>query len=407
MNRPEFDLDMKITDVRAVQVAVPLAYFGNYEPVTMWYGTRYASRHAIVFIDTDEDITGLGACRDDTVGLVLNTFRPRLIGLDPFDIRNIETLTKNLNPGGRPDGVAAIDHACWDIIGKACGKPIYRLLGGRVHEKVRCEFWECNRTPERLATDVEKAMELGWKAFKIKIGVSPAADVACVKAAREAAGDGIELGFDVNDAYSVPSAIRAIKKMERYDPSYIEQPIPSWDIVGLAEVKRHVEVPILCHSFYVTKDKKSVLEFVEKRAAEMLNINPDYMGSLLYCQEVCAIAEAGGIIAKAQSSAAELGPANAGLLHLVTATPAFTTTNQNSSHLLEKSGDVVTKPFITRDGCLTAPEDPGLGVEIDEGKLNQWHKAWLEGKYKSEPGLPRSDTYYDNTALRFRSWPGI
>jgi len=389
---------MKIINVSAIPVAVPLDLFGNWEPVTMWYATRYASKHLVVSIDTDEGITGVGTCRDTSMSLVLEAFKPSLIGLDPFDVRRIEALTMKLTAGRRPDAVAAVDHACWDIIGKRCGQPVYKLLGGKVHDKIRCEFWECCKSPEAIATDVLKGIGLGWRAFKIKIGTDPAIDVLRVKAAREVAGDEIELGFDVNDAYTVPTAIRTIKKMEKYDPAYIEQPVPSWDIDGLAEVKKHVEVPILCHSHYVTKDKKTTLELVEKNAADMLNINPDYMGSLLYCQEIAAIAEAGGIIAKGQSTCAELGPANAGLLHLITSTPAFTTTNQNSNHHLEKSGDIITKPFKTVDGCLTVPEDPGLGVEIDKDKVEKWHKAWSNGEYKHKPGLGRADTYYWNMA---------
>jgi len=397
---------MKITDVDIVPVAVPLDLFGNYEPVTMWYATRYASKHAVVFIKTDEGITGLGTCNihgavpGDTSESLLHLFKQKLIGQDPFNIRKIEDLTKRISAGRRPDAVAAVDCACYDIMGKAAGVPVYKLLGGKVHDKVRVEFWECCKSPEAIAADIKRAIELGWNAFKVKIGTDPPTDILRVKAAREAAGDGIELGFDVNDAYTVPTAIRTIKKMEKYDPSYIEQPTPSWDIDGLAEVKAHVDVPIVCHSFYVTKDKRSTLELVEKNAADMLNINPDYMGSLLYCQEIAAIAEAGGIIAKGQSSCAELGPANAGLLHLVASTPAFSTTNQNSAHHLEKSGDVITKPFKTIEGCINVPEEPGLGVEIDKEKLDQYHEAWVKGLYTHEPGLGRADIYYWNMAHR-------
>lgn len=391
---------MKITDVRAVPVAVPFDQFGVWEPVTMWYNTRWSSRHTIVFIDTDEGITGLGACRDRSMDLIQGSFKKNLIGLDPFEIEKIEGLTTRLRGGRRPDSTAAIDNACWDIIGKACNKPLYKLLGGKVHDKVRVEFWECTKSPEDLADDVKKAIELGWKAFKIKIGTDPATDLARVKAAREAAGDGIELGFDLNDSYSVPTAIRTLKKMEKYDPAYIEQPTASWDIDGLADVKRHVNIPILCHSFYVTKDKRSTLELVNKNAADMLNIHPDYMGTLLYCKEIVAIAEAGGIIPKLQSSCAELGPANAGCLHLVTSTPAFTTTNQSSNHHIEKSGDIITEPFKTKDGNLTIPDKPGLGVEIDKDKLAKWNKAWQDGKWMPEPGLPRTDIYYANLRVR-------
>jgi L-alanine-DL-glutamate epimerase-like enolase superfamily enzyme len=392
---------LKITDLKTVPVAVPFNQFDTYEPVTMWYGTRYASRHAIVFIETDEGITGVGACRDTSMDLVLDIYKNGLLGIDPFDIRNIEALTMGLRAGRRPDAAAAIDHACWDIIGKACDKPVYKLIGGRVHDKFRCEFWECTKSPGNVFSDVSKAIELGWRAFKIKIGVDPKTDLSIVAAAREAAGDGIELGFDVNDSYTVPIAIRTIKKMEKYDPAYIEQPIASWDIRGLAEVKRHIDVPILCHSFNVTLNKKSTLELIQANAADMLNINPDYMGSLLYCQEIAAIAEAGGIIPKIQSSCAELGPANAGLLHLAASTPAFTVTGQNSNHHLEKSGDVIKKPFKTVNGCLKVPEEPGLGIEIDKDKLEKWNGAWVSGKYAHEPGLPRSDIYLNSFASSY------
>lgn len=397
---------MKITDVNIITVAVPLNLFDSYEPVTMWYATRYSSRHAVVFVETDEGIGGVGTCNihrnipGDTSESLLHLFKQKLIGQDPFNIRQIEALTKKVSAGRRPDAVAAIDHACYDIMGKAAGVPVYKLLGGKVHDKIRVEFWECCKSPEEIASDIKKAVDLGWTAFKVKIGTDPPTDILRVKAAREAAGDGIELGFDVNDAYTVPTAIRTIKKMEKYDPSYIEQPVPSWDIDGLADVKSHVDVPILCHSFYATKDKRSTLELVEKNAADMLNINPDYMGGLLYCQEIAAIAESGGIIAKCQSSCAELGPANASLLHLVTATPAFTTTNQNSNHHLEKSGDIITEPFKTLNGCLSVPEGPGLGIEIDKDKLDKWHKAWVDDKYGHKPGLGRTNTYHWNMAHR-------
>ena len=391
---------MKITEIRIVKVAVPFDKFGEWEPVTMWYGTRYASLHSVVFVETDEGVTGVGCARDTSEDIILNIIRPRIIGLDPFDIEEITRLTTKVQgaAGRRPDGAAAVDNALWDIIGKACNKPVYKLLGGRVHDKVRCGFWECMKTPDKQADDCRRAVELGWKCFKIKIGVDPKTDVESVRKTRQAVGEEIELGFDINGGYSVPTAIATIKKMERYDPACIEQPVAEWDLRGLAEVKRHVDVPIKCHSFYVN-DPVSVLRLVELDAADMLNINPDFVGSLLTCKKIAAVAEAAGIICTGQSSAAELGPALAGWLHLIASTTAFTGTNETSNHLLERSGDIITHPFTVADSCLTVPEGAGLGVEIDESKLKKWNKAYEDGLYKPKPGLPRADPYYTGMNL--------
>jgi L-alanine-DL-glutamate epimerase-like enolase superfamily enzyme len=254
------------------------------------------------------------------------------------------------------------------------------------------------KSPEKQAADCKRAVGLGWKSFKVKIGVNPKTDIESVKRIREAVGDDIELGFDINAGYNVPTAIATIKKMERYEPACIEQPVAEWDLQGLAEVKRHVDVPIKCHSFYVN-EPNSVLRLIELHAADMLNINPDFIGPLLTCKKVAAVAEAGRIICSGQSSAAELGPALAGWLHLIVSTTAFTGTNETSTHLLEKSGDIITKPFKVVDSCLTAPEGPGLGVDVDEAKLKKWSKAYDEGLYVRKAGLPRADPYYTGMSL--------
>jgi L-alanine-DL-glutamate epimerase-like enolase superfamily enzyme len=276
-------LSLRISDVRVTRVAVPFDKFGEWAPVKMWYGTRHASLHSVISVDTDDRITGLGCARDTSEDLILNVFRPKLIRLDPFDVEKIGNLTMRLSAGRRPDASAGIDNALWDIIGKACERPVYKLLGGKVHDKVRCSFWECMELPDKQAADCKKAVELGWKSFKVKIGVGPKVDVESVRKIREAVGDDVELSFDVNAGYRVSTAIATIRKMERYDPACIEQPVAEWDLKGLARVRHHVDVPIKCHSFFVN-DLSSVLRLVDLEAADMLNLNPDFIGSLLLCK---------------------------------------------------------------------------------------------------------------------------
>ena len=164
---------MKITDVRTVCVSVPFAVFGKFQPMTMWYGTRYATNHAIVFIDTDEGITGVGETWDQHEQTIQNFVKPRLIGLDSTNIENITGIISGLGGpraralesvlrGAHPSVISAVDCALWDIMGKTSNKPLYKLLGGKVNDKVRCRYWLCDKPPQEQAEEALKAVERGW-----------------------------------------------------------------------------------------------------------------------------------------------------------------------------------------------------------------------------------------------------
>ncbi len=115
------------------------------------------------------------------------------------------------------------------------------------------------------------------------------------------------------------------------------------------------------------------MELVKKRAADTLHLNTSFVGSILECRRLCAVAEAGGLTVTGQSSASELGPRNALLLHLYTAERSFQGTNDNSTHFLEPpSGDIIKNEFRVENGTLKVPEGPGLGVELDEEKVQKY-----------------------------------
>jgi L-alanine-DL-glutamate epimerase-like enolase superfamily enzyme len=290
--------------------------------------------------------------------------------------------------------------ALWDIIGKVTNKPVYKLIGGRYRERVECRYWMCVKPPKDLAAEALKAVDAGFKALKVKIGLNPELDVKCVKAVREAVGDRIDLGFDFNGGYTAGKAIWTIKKMEEYDPSHMEEPVCSLNINALARVRRHVDVPVLCCGRGCTT-KESIQELIFKDAADAVNLDLCRNGGFLETQRCAAVAEAGGLEASCHSSPGELGIATAAQLHLATATPNWLEPVDSAYvKLLPPSEDIITRPFEYRDGSLRAPDGPGLGVEIDEERFEKARRRyeleldrWQHVRGR-DPRVPSRQFYY-------------
>ncbi len=410
---------MKITDVRAVNVCVPLSTFGVFEPVTMWYGTRFAALKTIIFLETDTGLTGLGeawAPADTTV----HGLKRWLIGRDPFDVNAI--LRTINNPG---NVLSVLGHlpiallnvsgglsmALWDLIGKAVDKPVYKLIGGGYRDHVECRYWLCDKPPTDQATEAVQAVAAGFKALKVKVGLNPEHDVACVRAVREAVGDRIDLGFDFNGGYTAGKAIWAIKKMERYDPSHMEEPVDSRNIPALARVRRHVEVPLLCCGRGCTT-KESILDLIRYDAVDAVNLDLCRNGGFLETQRSAAVAEAGGLEASCHSSPGELGIATAAQLHLATATPNWLEPVDSAYvKVLPPSEDIITRPFTYEAGVLRAPDGPGLGVAIHAERfeaarrryaleLDRWQH--VRGR---DPRVPSRQFYYWHDYPAKHEWP--
>jgi L-alanine-DL-glutamate epimerase-like enolase superfamily enzyme len=286
------------------------------------------------------------------------------------------------------------------IVGKACNQPLYKLWGGKVNAPIHVRYWLDCGTLEEQAAEAVKAVERGWKAIKTKLGTDPETDVERVRAIREAVGDKIELCFDINGGYPLNVAINTLKKMAKYNPAFIEEPVPCYwpydagALDSMADIRRITGIPIEAHS-HGPNCEEFAIALVNKRAADAIHLNVSFAGSILECKRICAIAEAGGLIVTGQSSCAELGPRNALLLHLITCERAFKSTNDSSTHHLEPpSGDIIKEEFRTVNGTLEVPEGPGLGIEIDEEKLAYYHELYMSGKYKYMPGLGRKNPYY-------------
>jgi len=389
---------LRITDVRTTQVAVPFARAGEFHPVTMWYGTRWASLHCVTFIDTDAGITGVGT--EGQQPTIQNVIRPQLIGRNPFDIEQILLDLQGRKREIDTRSLSAVDGALWDIVGKACGQPLYNIWGGKVNDPIPLRYWLDCRDPDEQASEALSAVGRGWRAFKIKGGTGPTTDIARLKAVREAVGDGVQLCMDLNGSYPLHVAINTLRKMADYDLAFVEEPVRStWpydpgSLDNMADLRRITGVPIEVHS-HGPNCQEFAMEVVRKRAADAIHLNVTFAGSISECRRVSAIAEAGGLIVTGQSNAAELGPRNALMLHYMATERVFRATNDSSTHHLEApSGDIIKNEFRTNQGTLNPPDGPGLGIEIDHDKLAHYEELFKSGKYNHGAGLGRVDSSY-------------
>ena len=386
---------MKITNVRSTLIRVPYS-----DAVRFPGGTEIDQRPdgyvtIIVELETDEGVVGIG--ESVRAGLperqleILDQVIDRVLGADSFDI---EGLWSKMGWSGEPivaRTLCGLESAIWDAMAKASGQPLCKLLGGVV--RTRIPFMPVlHRYPkvEAIVEEATESVERGFKCFMIKVGAlggTPEEDLEVIEAVREAVGPGIELVMDANGAWSSGTAIRMIRKMERYDPFYVEDPVSKLD--QMVDIRKRVQVPICAHGF-AASSPEAALEVIRREAADVIVLAHRNVG-IHGIKKAGAIAEAAGIPAVLHS-AYELGLAKAVMVHLAASTPSVMYPNQTQYEMI--GDDIITGgrlEFV--DGCLQVPEKPGIGVEIDGGKLEEYAENWKAFRRQYPPGgePPRLD----------------
>ncbi len=287
---------MKIRQIETIPVKVPI------DPIRAIKGSsghHLVSPFLLVKIHTDEGITGIGevSCTplwsgEDQVAaahFIKSYLTPLLLGEDP---RDVERLTIKMRRGlaGNPFTKAGLEMALWDILGKAAGLPLYRLLGGPISEYVPTKISISGIEPGRAAEMATWALDLGFRTMKVKVGLGPVEDVARVRAVREVVGPDVRLGVDANGGWSPRVATETIRRLVPYDIYFAEQPVPALDVQWLADVRNHVDVPIMADdSVYSPQD---AMALVRAGAADVLSIYVGKSGGIGPARSIAAVAEA-------------------------------------------------------------------------------------------------------------------
>jgi len=360
---------MKITKVQTWNIKIPF-YKGE-----MWSnGTRYSAPSLVVRIETDEGLYGIGESVGPTIPVVQTViekeFAPFLIGRDPMELESIllqlEAYCVNWSQIGK-HGMAGIEMALLDLQGKALNVPVYQLLGGKCKKSVPFAGYIFIDSPEANAKEAEAFASKGFKELKVKVGRDIEVDTERIRAIREAVGPGMKIRIDANQNWSVPTAIKAIRKMQKYDLQMVEQPTPYHDLDGLATVARAVDVPLTADESCTTFE--DALRLIDKRACACFTIYPSESGGMLKAKQIADLASHAGIWC-ITGSWAETGIGTMANAHLVMSNRNFPFAND--SHLNFMTGDIITDPIQFKEGNLEVPHKPGLGIDLDETALNRY-----------------------------------
>lgn len=379
---------MKIVDIRATPVYVEL------EAPLLWsMGVEHGTTRTVIELITDEGIVGIGETYGG-IGTVrrIEEAKPLFIGMDPFEVATIakrfevfRVTSEQMARAAEMKFVGAgIEMACWDAIGKALNKPLYKLWGGADDlfvPFVAYVFYRYEKDGiggESSPADIvrrygEMVERYGFEGLKLKGGVfDPEDEWKALRALRESFGDRIRfLRFDPNQAWTVETSIRYVSRMEPFDLEYVED--PTWDLEGMGLVRRRVRMPLATNQAVIAFPQ--IAPAVRLGAIDVLLVDLYFWGGITQAKKVAAICETFNI-GLAIHSDRELGIGTAAGLHFWASTPQMS--HHYDSHYHDQVGDVITEPFQFRDGGLRVPEGPGLGVEIDPDRLTYHARLYEE-----------------------------
>ena len=370
---------MKITKITVDSLAVPLLHPYH---LSKEYGIFSTATPIVVTMETDEGITGYGECDPwplftgdsvESAGLVIEKhLAPMLLGKDPT---NINELHRTMDAIIRNQHLAksAIDMAAHDIFGKALGVPVHKLLGGSRRDNMRCMWSIGGSTPEESAAEVLEAKRLGYYGCMIKIGGPDyKLDAARTRAVREAVGKDYPLIVDANQGWDVDTAIRYWKLIRDCDILFFEQPLQSWDVQGMAKVRKAIDIPLSADEGVMTM--QDARNLIQAEAVDIFSIKVTKNGGIAPAKAICELAAANGIQVFFNSMIEE-GITQAASLQIgATCSNIVTTIGHAYFSPNRLKSDISTyHTFIKpEEGTVYVPQGPGLGIELDEDKLNAY-----------------------------------
>jgi len=359
-----------ITDVEVIPVSVPFV-----EPFSIAGGTATHAMHVLVRLTSKDGTVGYGESapmssyspqtQDDVIREILLA-EHLLLGRDPLDIEAIQG--SMLEAGIDPFARAGIDIALHDLASRILGLPACKLLGGVVSDGINLSWAIGFKPAEVMAQEAERYAGLGFGTIKVKVGEDPELDISRVRAVREAVGDEVRLKVDANQGYDLDTAIRVSQALEPLDVCVFEQPLPRDALEDLASLRKRTRIPVMVDESLF--DLRDALRILGEGAADIFNIKIMKPGGLRPSAKVAAVAEAAAVPCML-GSMPELGIGTLGGLQLAVASRAF----EYGAELIGPwmfEDDLLTRKPRLKAGRLILPQGPGLGIDVDEAKVERF-----------------------------------
>jgi galactonate dehydratase len=346
---------------------------------------------------TDEGITGIGEGSLNyfakTVQAAIHELEHLVLGLDPFQVELIsQRLIRDLTSEGAQihmSAVAAIEIACWDIIGKVCNQPIYNLWGGRCHKRLRAYangWYRGPRTPESFAAKATEVVRQGYTALKFDpFGanwrtLSPSEldlSMEIIRAVREVVGDGTDILIEGHRRFNIATALQIAEAMLVFKPTWFEEPLDHSNISAMADLARRSPVPIATGESF--SNKHQFAELLKHNVIDIWQPEPLSLGGLFATRKVADFVDAHyGMIAPHSAQ----GPiCSAACVQLSASLPNFFLQEFFDDFNEPWEKFIVDHPIEVLNGYIEVPDRPGLGIELNLEEI-------VRHPYQPENALP-------------------
>jgi galactonate dehydratase len=341
-------------------------------------------------VETDEGLVGVSEARSvnrtEAVLAYLSAARERyVLGSDPFEV---ERLVHRMFHGdfARVDdivgmGIALVEMACWDLMGKALGQPVYRLLGGAVRERIKAYangWYTVERTPEEFHAAAQRVVQRGYRALKLDpFGAGfyemerteKRLAVELVQAVRDAVGPDVEILVEMHGRFSPATAIDLARQLEPYEPSWVEEPVPPDNAEMLAKAAEKISLPVATGERVHTRYEARRL--LELGCVDVLQTDITQSCGLLEGKKIAAMADAHYVTFAPHNVGGPLS--TAACLHLAACTTNFRIQEHFNDFVDSWVKEAATGPGYPEvvDGYFPLPGGPGLGVELHEDFIRE------------------------------------
>ncbi len=349
-------------------------------------------------LTTDEGLTGIGEAtlvnrEEGVLGYLEGVKRRHVLGSDPFDIEDLwlRMWRNEFWRGGvmATTAISAVEIACWDIVGKAAGLPVYKLLGGRCHEKLKAYangWYTVKRTPREYAKRVKVVLDKGYQALKVD-PFGPGAyeltrkekllSIGIIEALRDAVGPDVEIMVEGHGRFSTATAVEMARELAPFKPAWFEEPVPpdNYDELGRAADKITGLIPVAagerCYTRYGARD------LLERGRIDIAQFDVTHCGGILEMKKMAAMADARYVTVAPHNSQ---GP----VCTTASVHADFTMTNFKIQEVFDDFAEphvrdaIIGFPRVV-DGYIAPPVKPGLGVELNEAviKANPMKKIFF------------------------------